>query len=575
MAITLTTEWQTIALFQGAYTSKLCLNESVRARLVSQSIGNNTSGVQFQWHYRALTAGLYDRNLKPHGVTFGGASWSFNWSMPTINDTEEHVLDTSPVYTITHNADGSFSGAFNWSAVGYDDASHSGTETVILPTIPRASKPSVSNYTVNDTSGSLSFSVESKADFYQTITASLAGTTVYSASVHINSTTATYSIANTKLLAALPSATRGTLTVTVKTYRESSHTTQIGDTQTATATVTVGPAIAPVVSTAALSIASTPLSGVMVAGYSKAKVTWEVSAGASASVSSVAWSVSGYSGTSTSASGSATTSAMPGLSYDYSISATVTVTDSRGRTASKTSSALTVKGYTPPSVSASFFRVATSSSTTEDQSGVYVYATFSGSVTALSSSGNSITSTTGTYGGSLSGSATSGERKSLTSTQTATLTVTVKDKVGGTATRVLSVGTAAIPLDLYDDSAGNVGVGLGGPAVSGRVSAYIPLYVEGGRVSGVYSEVVAVPTSGWTASSSISAYYCTITLSRTYNPASLEIDLSPASGALPTESEVAQYNRIRYATIDGTTLRLYANPAITSRISVRATGVVE
>ena len=140
-----------------------------------------------------------------------------------------------------------------------------------------------------------------------------------------------------------PTATKGTITIGLNTYNGS---TQIGGTQTVNLNITIPASVAPSVSTIAI---SETVSGLSNFGYVQTKSKLKIVASASGSYgSSIRSYVYGIG--SQSYSGLENTYTMSDEVRDSgTVAVTVTVTDSRGRTASKTVS-ITVLAYSPPQI---------------------------------------------------------------------------------------------------------------------------------------------------------------------------------------------------------------------------------
>lgn len=140
-----------------------------------------------------------------------------------------------------------------------------------------------------------------------------------------------------------PTATKGTITIGLNTYNGS---TQIGGTQTVNLNITIPASVAPSVSAVTVSEAASGLSNF---GYVQTKSKLKIVASASGSYSSSIRSYV-YNIGSQSYSGLEDTYTMGEVVRDSgTVAVTVTVTDSRGRTASKTVS-ITVLAYSPPQI---------------------------------------------------------------------------------------------------------------------------------------------------------------------------------------------------------------------------------
>ena len=140
-----------------------------------------------------------------------------------------------------------------------------------------------------------------------------------------------------------PTATKGTITIGLNTYNGSA---QIGGTQTVNLDITIPASVAPSVSAVTVSEAASGLSNF---GYvqtkSKLKIVASASGSDSSSIRSYVYDIG-----SQSYSGLENTYIMSDEVRDSgTVAVTVTVTDSRGRTASKTVS-ITVLAYSPPQI---------------------------------------------------------------------------------------------------------------------------------------------------------------------------------------------------------------------------------
>lgn len=415
--------------------------------------------------------------------TISGAvssSVSISQIYPTNTVITVQSLSNVPV---SHNSDGTLTTTINtgWTYGSvynkYMVKEYSKSYDVTLPTIARASNISLSasSININSTSGSVSYTI---TPYSSAFTHSL--TWGFGSNTATISNATSGSLTYSQLLGKLTTATSGTLTLTLTTYNNGA---AIGS-KTATASVTIDTSvIKPSVSLGNIVVDSSPISGYLVAGYSSAKITSTATASTGATVLTRYTTSHGNLNRTSSPSTSpitVTTDTLPGSADNYTLTISATATDSRGvtATASKTK---TVYAYSKPKATLIAYRTATnaSSDTTQDDSGQYVYVTFSGALGDNSSVNgqNSILASGGvvcTYTiGSTTNNATNGAHYSLAETQSATFTLTVTDKVSS-STRTVVVGTASFPLDLYDNGAGNVGVGLGGIASSGYISPYLP-----------------------------------------------------------------------------------------------------
>lgn len=245
---------------------------------------------------------------------------------------------------ISHGSDGSkkldCSGSFSISGSSYLSGG-SISCSIQLESIPRATKPTLSASTVALGSAvtiNISPAVSSWTHniYYRIGTGSW---TRFATGVKSNySWTVPLTIASN-----YPTATKGTITIGLNTYNGS---TQIGGTQTVNLDITIPASVVPSVSAIAVSEAASGLSNFgFVQTKSKLKIVASASGSYSSSIRSYVYNIG-----SQSYSGLENTYIMSDEVRDSgTVAVTVTVTDSRGRTASKTVS-ITVLAYSPPQI---------------------------------------------------------------------------------------------------------------------------------------------------------------------------------------------------------------------------------
>ena len=245
---------------------------------------------------------------------------------------------------ISHGSDGSkkldCSGSFTISGSSYLSGGNISC-SIQLESIPRATKPTLSSPSVALGSAvtiNISPAVSSWTHniYYRIGTGSW---TRFATGVKANySWTVPLSIASS-----YPTATKGTITIGLNTYNGS---TQIGGTQTVNLNITIPASVAPSVFAVTVSEAASGLSNF---GYIQTKSKLKIVASASGSYgSSIRSYVYGIG--SQSYSGLENTYTMGEVVRDSgTVAVTVTVTDSRGRIASKTVS-ITVLAYSPPQI---------------------------------------------------------------------------------------------------------------------------------------------------------------------------------------------------------------------------------
>lgn len=527
---------------KGHHTFYLSVVES------GTNIENNTSTVTINfwlvddnnWYFDTWGSNL------TYTVTVNGTTYSGN--IPD-HDTKTTDIITNQTQTITHNNDGAKQISFSFSTTDstgayYTPGTASASGTLDLTTLPRASTVTVNNQTIASASGNVSFSITSKADFYHKYRYTINGTTSsWLTAGRVNTTTTSFNIAYSTILAAMNNTNLSTLTVEVQTYNSSAYSTLVGTKSGAgNITVTLKPS-APTLTTLGFRSRSSGVNSKITtptAGYTTVALTaWSHDTSSGASSYTTYFSVDqGASLQTTSATASNTvieTNTLPSSAKQYTLTYTAYTIDSRGNRSADATKDVTVYGYTTPLLTLTAYRTATngSSDTTEDGAGLYSYVAFSNTLRGQtdangalrSGNQNAIVSATCKYG---STSVTSGQHIALPETDTRTFVYTVQDRFTTTSTSV-TVPQAKFPLDLYDDGHGNVGVGLGAIAEANVLKSNLIMKVNassanvetkdtnnngncfigwgtGHQNHGVYSYGYSPDGTSWTASGKWIAY---------------------------------------------------------------------
>lgn len=124
-------------------------NVSAQIRLLgksTQSISANTSRIDFKWQKRLTGSGsAYNNNTQSYSMTMAGHSASWNMVLGTVTSTSwVDIGETADYWSdIAHNADGTCSITYTASGYRFNGTTFSESGTITLPTIPRASKPTV------------------------------------------------------------------------------------------------------------------------------------------------------------------------------------------------------------------------------------------------------------------------------------------------------------------------------------------------------------------------------------------------------------------------------------------------
>ena len=422
----------------------------------SQSIANNTSSVTLTVKVTS-TGGSYNWNGADGTVKFTGSYTG------TYNFTAEFDPNvTTTIYTRTFTVNHSSTGTAKVTAtITFDTEVSSGTLTKTvsktLTTIPRASVPTNSGSTIGS---AITIKTNRKStSFDHTITysfGSASGTigTDVGASV---TWTPPMSLCNQ-----VTTATKKNCTITCKTYNGS---TLIG-TKTLTISLSVPSSVKPSVSSLTAADASGLLSkyGAYVQTLSTVKLTASAAGSYGSTIKSYRFEFDGGSQSTTSASSQAFPANNTG-----SKTGKVTVTDSRGRTASK-SVTVTVVSYSAPNFTLTAFR---STGGKEDDESTTIRVGVSGSVHNINSKGTNVgtvkiewklsTATAWTVAQNQSRGSSFNFYLDLTgkaNTSRYNIRVTVTDSTGTASSREVLIGTASPVMDFRTGGEGVAVLGI-------------------------------------------------------------------------------------------------------------------
>lgn len=362
-----------------------------------------------------------------------------------------------------------------------------------LTTIPRASDIalSASALTISDTSGSITWTATSKADYYHTLTWSLGGSNiVITALNHLNNTTQTGTLSYTTLLSKLPSNATGTLTLTLNTYSDSGRTSPVG-TKTASCSITI--TIIPSITTYPNpSVLTSPITNYAIAGYSTMQVANIATSKPSGASNVTTYVSTNYvqmaTGSFTGTSGTVTTQTLPAKedgNDTFNITFTAYAQDTRGNRSGTVSKTATVYKYIKPTPNLTAYRVASSGSTTQDSAGTYLYVHATATLNSSINGQNSIQTKVVKVNNTTTTVDANGDAwVSLPANTRATVTYDVSDKVASTSAVPVQVSVAKYPLHMYDDGAGNVGTGMGAMATNGWFNCSLNMRVGDGQSEG-------------------------------------------------------------------------------------------
>ena len=311
---------------------------------VGQSTANNSTVINWSLQLIAGSAGqIISSAPKAWSVTINGATYSGTNSIAVSNNST--ITLASGQVTIAHNADGtksfsySFSQAFGITFAGASIGTKAGSGTGTLNTIARATTP-VPHVTSIDMGATLTiYTYRASTEFTHDLEYSFAGgayTTIQS-----NVDTVAYWAVPLSLANSIPNTTSGTLTIRCTTKKGS---TVIG-TKTALVTAKVPITVVPSITSVTLAEAATGLPmgiGAYVQSKSRVKATIVAIGDYNSTIKSYSSILLGK--TYTGASFTSDTIAQSGT-----LSIVTTVTDSRGRTTSRTTN-LTALSYKPPQI---------------------------------------------------------------------------------------------------------------------------------------------------------------------------------------------------------------------------------
>lgn len=484
MATTILNESWNVGNVKGssnnAYTFRLEIIEN------SQSVESNSTNITVNKYLKGINGWSW-YGYRSTDAFSGSVTDSVVYNPSSMSVNVEYLIHSYST-DIAHNSDGTMSISITNTFTptgGWESMPKANTKsfTVPLTTIPRASVLSLNKTSVNlntSSGNAISYTITPySSSFTHKIIWALG-----SGGDTINNAT-NGSLTYSQLLNALSSSANGTLSVTLETY---SGSTLVGS-NSASVPVSVDLTVfKPTLTVGNIAVNTTPVTAAtiktyLIAGITTAKFTSTASkpTGAASVTTTFTTSHSTLSASSTTSTSqqTITTGTLPSSeTNNYTLTITVKATDSRGASVTVTKTA-TVYAYKKPTVTLQAYRVADSTSTTRDDGGSWVYVTFTSTLGATVNGQNSIQSTTCTYTGSISGTATNGTHIALTDSQNATFTVTATDKVSSSNLSVI-VPTATYPFDLYyDDNEGlgpvEVGVGLGGLAIPNYIKPYLPI----------------------------------------------------------------------------------------------------
>lgn len=344
---------------------------------VSQNIENNNTVVGWDLQLIAGSSGLISSSVaKNWSVTVNGTTYTGTNNIGISNNATKTLA--SGRTTIAHNSDGSksfsysFNQEFSITFAGAAIGTKTGNGTGVLNTIPRATQPTLSVASV-DMGGSVLISTpRANSSFTHDLSYAFAGRAWVNITTGVDTS---YSWTVPDLASSIPNATSGTLTVRCITKNGDA---TIG-TKTVLLTAKVPTSVVPSISSVTTLEATSGLS-VQFGAFIQSKSTIFTNITASGAKGST---IKSYSSTfqGKTYTGSSWTSDV--VTNSGSLSLVTTVTDSRGRTATK-ATPVSVLAYTKPQVT-EFVARRVNASGQADSEGTRVLLTYAYAVAQLNS----------------------------------------------------------------------------------------------------------------------------------------------------------------------------------------------
>ena len=346
----------------------------------SYSIENNTSQVEWWVGIRSNTAYHNHYGLsETYVVNINGTVVHNAVHTPTVNSGAT-VWVASGTTTVSHNTDGSkkisVSASFNNADRGtYLPTTGSCSGSLKLTTIPRATTPSIDKPSLDCGSAIKISGTSASSNFSHKVYVTWNGTKTQIGTIASGTTTPSffYTIP-TDWEKNIPDSTSGIATFTLETI---SGSTSVGS-KTVNATIKVRSGVVPSIGTVSISDTNSICAGIgqYVQSQSKLKFTIATSGNQGSTTTSVSTKFNGqtYSGS---------TFTTQAIQNSGTLTYTITVTDSRGRTATKSGS-ITVVAYSPPSLTNVSAKRANSGYAVDESSGTYALLHFKVGFTSLS-----------------------------------------------------------------------------------------------------------------------------------------------------------------------------------------------
>ena len=341
------------------------------------NVANNSSQISATMYLVQASSWSLDIWPRECAIWVNGTKYTFNSPEITNSGGTTTRLGSITSNAIAHNADGSkqvqIAAEFNIQATisgtYYSKITISNT-TITLTTLARATQHSLSASSVNMGSKVTINTPRASSSFTHELAYSFAGGSYVTFATGV-ATSYSWTVPN--LASSIPNATSGTMTIRCITKNGS---TTIG-TKTVTMTAVVPSSVVPVINSVTLTEATSGLAaqfGAFIQGHSRIKAAISASGAGGSTIKSVTTTFAGYTYTGTSWTSYTVTSSGP-------LSMVTTVTDSRGRSASKTTT-VSVLAYNRPAIK-SFYGYRCDEDGTANDSGEYAWLWYNYEVTSL------------------------------------------------------------------------------------------------------------------------------------------------------------------------------------------------
>lgn len=336
----------------------------------SQNVNNNTSNVTVSVRFYRTNTGYTTYGTGTVYCKINGTTYSASVT-PSQKITNSGIVLFTKTLNISHNADGTKTlTASAWISLNTPLTSSEQSYSQALTTIPRATTPTLSASSVALGSAVTISLPRASSSFTHTVTYKIGNA---SGTIGSNLGTSVSWTPPLTLANQIPNTTSGTVVITCTTYNGS---TKVG-TKTVNLTVTVPASVVPTIGTISVTEGVSGLAakiGAFVQGQSNINVSISAS-GAYGST------ISNYISTFGPSSFNGASFTITNVNQSGSIALKVTVTDSRGRKATKTQT-ITVLPYEIPEISV-FTGIRCNQDGTANEDGQYVQLNYSYTISAL------------------------------------------------------------------------------------------------------------------------------------------------------------------------------------------------